>query len=123
MVWGILSGVGAGWLLGRAGSSGGIEIGTSKKDIKQTDINLQYSPVVYQPFTEITTTTIENSPSASVSTKKTQTPEWSTQMPVSVIPLQSGGSLPQPSGAGVNIWDFVIIAGLGVGAYYIIKKW
>ncbi|RLG11102.1 hypothetical protein DRN69_08180 [Candidatus Pacearchaeota archaeon] len=117
----ILATAGA-YVAGRAGSGGGIkfaeEIGT-KKEMK---VYAPFQPFIYQPHTEITTTTITRSPYAQV--KKESAPTWTTPLTQTISPIQGSGAIgsPDTGAGGFNIWDMVIIGGIGLGAYYLIKK-
>ena len=123
--------------MGKSGSGGGIdlfrgvEIGTSKK---QTSISTQetYAPQItttktydYSPVIQI------DSPYASATSKKEQaistTPTQTIAPVLMPTQLQGAGQVGTPAtasggGAGINIWDMVIVGGLGLGAYFLLIK-
>ena len=133
IIAGILAGVG-GFLAGKSGGGGidimrGLEIGTTKKEIMTTTTTAQtYAPTITRTY-DISTTYITESPYAQVTTKKeqqiSQTPTISPSIITIPTQLQGAGEVGgagQPAGAGFNIWDAVLIAGVVGGGYFLLKK-
>ena len=123
----VLSTAGAFFMGKSSGGGTNIEVGTSKKDIKTIEINAPYMPYVNQPYTETTTTFISNSPNAQLTTKKEGSATWDTSLPQTISPQQIGGAIPSlgssdGTSSGINIFDIVIIGGVGFGAYLLLSK-
>ena len=126
--------LGAGWLFGKSGSGGGVdlfrgvEIGTSKKQ-ESTTISTQttIAPTITRTYDFQYNIA---SGGSTIATKKEQaieqTPTTSPAMTIIPTQLQGSGEVGgfgggSASGSGVNIWDMIIIGGIGLGAYMFLK--
>jgi len=131
---------GGGWLAGKSASGGGVdllsgfEIGTTKKSFQYTDSRQTTNTNVYAPTINRTFDIQYNiaSEGSSISTKKeqaiTQQPTVSPQVTPTLLVVPTtqqgageiGGSGSSGS-AGFDYMTLVVLGGLGLGAYYLLK--
>jgi len=126
----ILLGAG-GWLAGKSASGGGIEIGTSKKETANINVVAPFSPFIFSPTNaqDYSTNIISNSPNSSISTKKEDAVSGATTPISYALPIElgqaqgSGTAIGEPSsGGGIDYMTMVVLAGLGLGAWVLLKK-
>ena len=145
MVFPLIAGaglLGAGWLFGKSGGGGGgidlfrgVEIGTKKEQIATTtSTQTTIAPTttrtydyVYSPTYAIGSTDV----TGAVTKKEQEISQTPTTTPtMTIIPTQlqgagevgglGGGGV--AGGGGINIYDIVIIGGIGLGAYMLLTK-
>jgi len=144
MVFPLIAGAGllaGGWLAGKSGGGGGIdlfrgvEIGTKKEQTSTTTSEqTTIAPTITRTYDYVYSPTyaIGSSDVTGAVTKKeqeiSQTPTTSPAMTIIPTQLQGAGEIGGAGGGGVaggggiNIYDIVIIGGIGLGAYMLLTK-
>lgn len=113
-----------GWLAGKSGSGGGIEIGTSKKSEQVTNTSQDSYSSVYSPTITKTFDLSRNYAfgQSSISTKKEQSITQEPETSVSQIPSQAVSPTANLGGGGSakESFDFTglaLVGALGLGTY------
>ena len=136
-----LATLGAGWLFGKSGSGGGgldvmrgMEIGTSKKQVSTTTSEqTTIAPTITRTYDYVFSPTyaIGSTGTTGATTKKeqeiSQTPTTSPAMTIIPTQLQGAGEIGgagsgSGSASGINIYDIIIVGGIGLGAYMLLTK-
>ena len=135
-----LATLGAGWLFGKSGGGGGldlfrgVEIGTKKEQISTTTSEqTTIAPTITRTYDYVYSPTyaIGSTDVTGAVTKKeqviTQTPTTTPTMTIIPTQLQGAGEVGAggggvAGGGGINIYDIVIIGGIGLGAYMLLTK-
>lgn len=121
---------GGGWLAGKS-ASGGIEIGTNKKQSSEVNVIAPFMPFIFQPTTDTTNTNnyIVNSPNSSVDMTSKKELSGASAPIIYSLPIETGqgqgsgtsGTGEGATGGGFDYMTLVVLGGLGFGAYYFLK--